>query len=267
MTSYIFDTHAHYDDGQFSEDLPQVLEAAAEAGVGRIVNIGSTVESLDRCLELTREYPQIFCALGIHPNECAPLTEEIFADIRRKLASPKVVAVGEIGLDYYWDTPERELQRYWFRRQLELAEECSLPVVIHSREAAEETFRILTREYHGTGVIHCYSYSAEMAKEYVKRGYFIGVGGVVTYKNARKLVETVEAVPLENIVLETDCPYLSPVPYRGKRNSSANLPLVVKKIAEIRQIPEEEVIRITEENAERLYRFEEGKEREPEEGI
>ncbi len=255
MTPFIFDTHAHYDDEQFENDLPQVLEEAARAGVGRIVNIGSTIESLNRCLTLAREYPQIYCALGIHPTECAPVTEEVFADLKRKLSSPKAVAVGEIGLDYYWDTPERELQRYWFRRQLALAEEVSLPVVIHSREAAEETFRILEKEYHGTGVVHCYSYSAEMAKEYVKRGWYIGVGGVVTYKNARKLVETVETIPMERIVLETDCPYLSPVPYRGKRNSSANLPLVVKKIAEIREIPEEEVIRITEKNAERLYGF------------
>ena len=258
----IFETHAHFDDDAFSEDLEEVLAQARRAGVTQVVNIASDVRSIDRCLALTERYaqetdnhPAFLCALGIHPTECGELTEEILRDIEEKAKAQRVVAVGEIGLDYYWDTPEREKQRKWFIRQLEMAMELDKPVVIHSREAAEETFRILEEHYHGTGVIHCYSYSAEMAKEYVKRGWFIGVGGVVTYKNARKLKETVEQVPLSQIVLETDCPYLSPTPHRGKRNSSANLPLVAEEIARIRGITAEEVCGITYDNACRLYRI------------
>ena len=249
----IFDTHTHYDDDAFANDLDEVLQKARENGVGRITNIASDLPSIDKCLELAEKYEQIYCAHGVHPTECGEMTDEDLSAIREKLAHRKAVAVGEIGLDYYWDTPDRDIQRHWFKKQLQLAMEVQKPIVVHSREAAEETFRILEENYDGDGVIHCYSYSAEMAKEYVKRGYFLGVGGVVTYKNARKLVETVEAVPLTSIVLETDCPYLSPDPYRGKRNSSANLPLVVKKIAALKDVSEETVIRQTEENAERLY--------------
>lgn len=251
----IFDTHTHYDVDAFEQDLDEVLSQARENGVGRITNIASDLASIDKCIALADRYDYMYCALGVHPTDCGEMTEDDLAAIREKLSHKKAVAVGEIGLDYYWDTPDRDIQRHWFKAQLSLAKEVNKPIVVHSREAAEETFRILEENYDGDGVIHCYSYSAEMAKEYVKRGYFLGVGGVVTYKNARKLVETVEQIPLSHIVLETDCPFLSPEPLRGKRNSSANLPLVVRKIADIKGVDEETVIRQTEENAERLYRL------------
>ena len=253
----IFDTHAHYNDQQFSEDREEIFAAFQETGIGRVCNIASDIESIEECLDLAERYPFMYCALGIHPSDCGPMTEEVLETIRRGLSHPKAVAVGEIGLDYYWDDVDREVQRYWFRRQLDLAREENKPVVIHSREAAADTMNILKEKNAGDmgGVIHCYSYSIEQAREYVKMGFFIGIGGVVTFKNSRKLKEVAGEIPLENIVLETDCPYLAPVPYRGKRNSSLYLPLVARAIAEIRGIDASEVIAVTEKNAERLYRL------------
>lgn len=253
----IFDTHAHYDDEAFDSDREELLQGLPAAGIGCVVNIAASKESLDDCLELAHKYPYVYCALGIHPEHCADMSEELLEEIRSKLQDEKAVAVGEIGLDYYWPEPDPALQRVWFARQLQLAEEVNLPVVIHSREAAADTMRIM-KENHAEkigGVVHCYSYSAELAAEFVKMGFYIGVGGVVTFKNARKLVEVAGKIPLEHLLLETDCPYLAPVPYRGKRNSSLYLPYVVAKIAEIRGISEEEVIRVTEENARRMYRL------------
>ena len=258
----IFDTHAHYDDKAFDADRTQMLASLAEAGFGRVVDVGSTIESNAQVLALANAWPQVYAALGVHPSECGPLTEEILFNLEKQIAanryaSGKVVAVGEIGLDYYWDDVDRETQKKWFIAQLEMAKRLDLPVVIHSREAAEDTFHIMKKYHAGTtgGVIHCYSYSAEMAKEYVKLGYFIGVGGVLTFRNARKLKEAVAQIPAESIVLETDCPYLAPVPHRGERNCSAYLPLVVKAAAELKELPEEEIERITWGNAKRLYRM------------
>ena len=249
----IFETHAHYDDARFAEDLPQVLDACREKGVRVLVNIGSDVKSLPACIRLSETYPQMYCALGVHPTETAELSEEVFADLEQMLTHEKAVAVGEIGLDYYWDTPARDIQQYWFIRQLELAEKTGKPVVIHSREAAEDTFRILTEHYHGKGVIHCYSYSPETAREYVKRGYYLGIGGVVTYKNAKRLPEVVAETPLTALLLETDSPYLAPQPFRGKRNDSSFLPLVAERIAEIKGISREEVEEVTFRNAVDFY--------------
>lgn len=253
----IFETHAHYNDEAFEEDLEQIFEKFPEQRIGRVVNIASDLESIDECLELAHKYPFMYCALGIHPSDSAPLTDEILAQIREKLKNPRVVAVGEIGLDYYWDTPDRSIQRHWFEQQLEMAREADLPVVIHSREAAQDTMRIMQehRAREIGGVIHCYSYSLELAQEFVKMGFFIGIGGVVTFKNARKLKEVAAGIPIENIVLETDSPYLAPVPYRGKRNSSLYLPYIAEAIAQLRGMDTEEVIARTEENAERLYRL------------
>ena len=196
-------------------------------------------------------------ALGIHPSDSAPLTDELLEEIRGKLSDPRVVAVGEIGLDYYRDTPDREIQKHWFEEQLEMARQAHLPVVIHSREAAQDTMRLMQdhRAEEIGGVVHCYSYSLELAKEFVKMGFFIGIGGVVTFKNARKLKEVAAGIPIDHIVLETDSPYLAPVPFRGKRNSSLYLPYVVDAIAQIKGMDPEEVISRTEENAERLYRL------------
>ena len=253
----IFDTHAHYDDEAFDNDRDAQIAGLPAAGIGRVVNIAASPGSIDECLELAHKYPHVYCALGIHPEHCADMTEELLCEIREKLSDPKAVAVGEIGLDYYWPEPDQELQRHWFARQLQLAAEVDLPVVVHSREAAADTYRIM-KENHAEktgGVVHCYSYSAPMAKEFVKMGFYIGVGGVVTFKNARKLVEVVKEIPLERLLLETDCPYLAPVPFRGKRNSSLYLPYVVSKIAEIKGITKEEVIRVTRQNAEKMYRL------------
>ena len=253
----IFDTHAHYDDDAFDSDRESLLESLPAAGIGTVVNIAASPESIDACLGLAHTYDHVYCALGIHPEHCAEMTEALLEEIRIKLQDPRAVAVGEIGLDYYWPEPNPEIQRYWFMRQLQLAQEVDLPVVIHSREAAADTMKIM-KDNHAErcgGVVHCYSYSAEMAAEFVKMGFYIGVGGVVTFKNARKLVEVTQKIPLEHLLLETDCPYLAPVPYRGKRNSSLYLPYVVARTAEIKGVTEEEVIRVTEQNARNMYRL------------
>lgn len=255
--SMIFETHAHYNDEAFLEGREEIFAQLKDRGIGRVVNIASDLASIDECLDLAHRYPFMYCALGIHPSDSAPLTDELLAGIRDKLDDPRVVAVGEIGLDYYWDTPDRKIQKHWFEAQLEMAREADLPVVIHSREAAQDTMQLMQdhRAQEIGGVVHCYSYSLELAREFVKMGFFIGIGGVVTFKNARKLKEVAAGIPLENIVLETDSPYLAPVPFRGKRNSSLNLPYVAEAIAQLRGISAEEVIARTEENAERLYRL------------
>lgn len=252
----IFDTHAHYDDGQFDEDRAELLASMAENGVGTIVNVSASYASCERVTDMARDYPFLYAAVGVHPDEVGDLDEESFARMKALFTREKVVAVGEIGLDYYWDKESHEIQKKWFIRQLELAGELGLPVVIHSREAAADTMEIMKRYAKGfKGVIHCYSYSREMAKEYVKMGFYIGVGGVVTFKNARKLKETVEEIPLASIVLETDCPYLAPVPYRGKRNHSAYIRYVAEEVARLKGLSCEEVIRQTEKNAKELYGF------------
>ena len=255
--SMIFETHAHYNDEAFREDREEILARLKDRGIGRVVNIASDLDSIDECLDLAHRYPFMYCALGIHPSDSAPLTDRLLAGIRDKLDDPRVVAVGEIGLDYYWDTPDREIQKHWFEAQLEMAREADLPVVIHSREAAQDTMQLMQdhRAQEIGGVVHCYSYSLELAREFVKMDFFIGIGGVVTFKNARKLKEVAAGIPLDNIVLETDSPYLAPVPFRGKRNSSLNLPYVAEAVAQLRGISTEEVIARTEENAERLYRL------------
>lgn len=257
LNEWIFESHAHYDDKQFDPDREELLSSMEEHGIERIINVGSDFASCKHTLELTQQYEFLYGALGIHPSDIADLDEEVYEWLKKSAVLPKVAAIGEIGLDYYWEkNPEvQSRQRYWFCRQMELARELSLPVIIHSREAAEDTLKLM-KGIHAQeipGVIHCFSYSPELAEEYVKMGYCIGIGGVVTFKNSRKLKETVVRIPLERILLETDCPYLSPEPNRGKRNSSLNLPYVVKEIASLRGITEEEVIRATRENAIRLF--------------
>ena len=250
----IFDTHAHYDDEQFDEDRDSLLCSMQEGGVGTIVNAGSDVASWEDVRALTARYPFIYGAAGVHPDDVGELNEENFRRLRAVLQEEKMVAVGEIGLDYYWDNESHEVQKTWFIRQLELARELDMPVIIHSREAAADTLQIMKEHARGLeGVIHCFSYSAEMAREYVKMGFYMGVGGVVTFKNSRKLKEVVEEIPLEYLLLETDCPYLAPVPNRGKRNSSLNLVYVAEQIAGLKQLTYDEVVEQTEKNARRLY--------------
>ena len=256
----IFDTHAHYDDRAFDEDRDTLLEGMQAAGIGRIVNIGITPENADACIALAEKYPFIYATIGVHPSEITDdLNDQVFEALSAKTAHEKVVAVGEIGLDYSWikEPDKRERQRYWFRRQLGLARDKGLPFSIHSREAAKDTLDIMKDEKAGEigGVVHCYSYSVEHAREYLNMGLFLGIGGVVTYKNARVLKEVVAYAPLSQLVLETDCPYLTPVPNRGKRNSSLNLPYVAAAIAQIKGITPEEVEATTWENGMRLYRM------------
>ena len=250
----IIDTHAHYDDEQFDTDRDELLSRMHDGGIGLIVNAGSTLESWTKIRKLTEDYPFVYGAIGIHPDEAGSLDEECMARMERLLDLEKIVAVGEIGLDYYWDKESHDIQKKWFIRQIELARKKEMPLIIHSREAASDTFEIMKKYAQGMkAVIHCYSYSPEMAVEYVKMGYYIGVGGVITFKNAKKLKAVVEAVPLTSIVLETDCPYLAPEPYRGKRNCSLYLPYVAGKIAELKGVSAEEVVRRTEENSRILY--------------
>lgn len=256
----IFDTHAHYDDEAFDEDRAAVLSSLKEKGVGAVVNICAGPASLKRIKELIHEYPFVYGAAGIHPDHAGEMTEEMFEEISQLAEEKKIVAIGEIGLDYYWDTAPHEVQREWFLRQLALAVEKNLPVVIHSREATQETLDIMRNAYRKSGgklrgVIHCFSGSAEIAKEYTDMGFYIGVGGVVTFKNGKKLKEVVESMPLDRLVIETDCPYLAPVPYRGKRNDSSLLKLVIDEIASLRGLTAEEVEAMTEANGRQLYRL------------
>lgn len=251
----IFDSHAHYDDKQFDEDREQVLTHLKDVGVERVVNISNGWDDMLRMLDMIGQYPFMYGTVGIHPCKVSDLNEERMERLREFCHRDKIVAVGEIGLDYYWMSDPKEVQREWFIRQLYLAKEENLPVVIHSRDASQETFDIMKAEHAGTtgGVIHCYSGSYEMAKEYVKLGYYLGIGGVVTFKNSKVLKKVAAEIPLESIVVETDCPYLAPMPHRGTRNSSAYLPLVIEEIANLRGISTEEVEQVTYENACRLY--------------
>ena len=255
----IFETHAHYDDEKFDEDRAELLSSMQENGIGRIINVSANLESLENTRKLMEAYPFIYGAFGLHPDEVGDLNEDVMARMRELCRMEKAVAVGEIGLDYYWDKENHEKQEYWFRRQIALAREEKLPMIIHSREAAADTLRVMKEEKSEEigGVIHCFSYSVEMAEEYLKMGFYLGIGGVVTFKNAKKIKEVVQMAPMERILLETDSPYLAPVPYRGKRNSSLYLPYVVQEIAELKGISEEEVIETTEKNAVRLFQVEE----------
>ncbi len=255
----IFETHAHYDDPCFDEDRETLLSSLLSMGIGPVVNIAADVKSLDRVRELAGSHPNLYCTLGLHPSEVEEASEEVMERIARDFKEdPRALAVGEIGLDYHWPEPDPEKQKYWFARQLRLAGEADKPVVIHSRDAAEDTIRIL-RENHAEelgGVIHCYSYGPEETEAFLEMGFYFGIGGVLTFKNAKKLKEACRKVPLSRIVLETDCPYLSPEPHRGKRNDSRNLPLVVKALAELKGVVTEEVERVTFNNARKLYRLE-----------
>ncbi len=251
----IFDTHAHYDDEAFEEDREELLAQMEPAGIGGIVNVGASLQGVRASRELAERHPFVWAAVGVHPDEVGSLNEETLHWLYELCRKPKTVAVGEIGLDYYWDKESHEVQKQWFIRQLQMAKETGLPVNIHSREAAQDTFDIMKEHHAGTtgGIIHCFSSSAQMALEYVKLGYYIGIGGVVTFKNARVMKEVAAAVPLDRIVVETDCPYLAPAPNRGKRNSSLYLPLVIEEIARIRGVSAQEVEDATWENAHKVY--------------
>lgn len=253
----IFDTHAHYDDEAFDKDREELLQELQEKGIAKVVNVGASLASCKTTIELMERYDYMYGAIGVHPNETAELNEEHFTWLQEQCKRNKCVAVGEIGLDYYWDEPERAIQKEWFVRQLHMAKELAKPVVIHSRDAAKDTVDIMTAEKASEigGVIHCFAYTKETAKTFLDMGFYIGIGGVLTFKNAKKLKEAAEYIPLDRIVLETDCPYLAPDPNRGKRNSSLNLPYVVTALADIKGITEEEVRQAVWKNAHELYRL------------
>ena len=252
----IIDTHAHYDDERFNEDREKLLLGMKAKGVDIIVNASASVQGCFDSLALAEKYDFVYTMAGIHPSDTADLEKAgVFEQIKKIAEHKKCVAVGEIGLDYYWDEPDRDIQKKWFVAQLALAKDVQKPVNIHSRDAAADTLDIMKAEKAEDmgGIIHCFSYGVEMAREYLNMGFYIGVGGVVTFKNSKKLKEVVEYTPLDRIVLETDCPYLAPEPFRGHRNHSEYLHMVAEKIAEIKNVTKEEVIRVTRENALRVY--------------
>ena len=251
----IFDTHAHYDDEAFEEDREALLESLKDGGIGAVMNVAASLESCRTTLLLAGHYDWMYAALGVHPSGTAELDEAGLKWMEFQCSHEKVRAVGEIGLDYYWEEPEHSVQKIWFVRQLDLARKVKLPVIIHSRDAATDTLDIMKAEKAGDmgGVVHCFSYGKEIAREYLDMGFFLGIGGVSTFNNAKKLKEVVEYAPLESLVLETDCPYLSPVPNRGKRNSSLNLSYVVDAVSALKGVDRETVIRVTWDNALRLY--------------
>lgn len=254
----IFDTHAHYDDDAFDEDRDILLQSMVPGGVGRIVNVGANMVTSGNTMELIEQYEYIYGAVGVHPTDTGDTKEADMEQLIRWAQHPKVVAIGEIGLDYYYDEPEKDIQKHWFLRQLEVGRQVKLPVIIHSREAAKDTVELMKEADAASigGVVHCYSYTKELAREFLNMDFYIGIGGVVTFKNARKIKEAIEYIPLEKLVLETDSPYLAPVPFRGKRNSSLNIPYVIEAIAELKGISKEEVEAVTWENGKRLYRME-----------
>lgn len=256
----IFETHAHYDDDAFDTDREELLSSMQENGIGVVVNACASVGGLHKTIALMEKYPFVYGAIGVHPDDADKMTQDTLEEIRSLSKHEKAVAIGEIGLDYYWhkEKEEHRIQQEMFRAQMDIAREVKLPFMVHSREAAEDTLQIVREYVNGGmygGIIHCFSYGKEIAREYLNMGLHLGIGGVVTFKNAKKLKEVVAYAPLEQLVLETDSPYLSPEPNRGKRNSSLNLPYVAEAIAAIKGVTAQEVIAVTEANARKLLGF------------
>lgn len=248
-----FESHAHYDDEQFQQDRQALLQCLPQCGIDFVINSGSDLKSSYIGKELSEQYDYIYFAAGVHPHELYDISEDTLEQIRHLAQHKKCVAIGEIGLDYYYDTFPREIQKYWFEKQLLLSKSLHIPVIIHSREASQDCFDIIKKSGVEKGVIHCYSGSLEMAEEYVKMGFLIGIGGVLTFSNAKKLVDVAKKISLEHILIETDSPYLSPVPHRGKRNDSRNLEFIVKKLAEIKGVSPTDVANVTLENGKKLF--------------
>lgn len=253
----IFETHAHYDDDAFDADRDTLLCQMKEAGIDYIVNIGCSMQNSRDIVSMIQKYDFLYGTVGVHPSDIDELIEEDMVELSHLSQQNKILAIGEIGLDYHYDNVVKERQMHWFIRQLEIAKDRELPVVIHSRDAAKDTLDIMREHHNGAtpGIIHCFSYGVEMAREYLNMGYYIGVGGVVTFKNAKKLKEVVEYTPLDRIVLETDAPYLAPTPYRGKRNCSMYLTYVAEEIAAIKNVSVEEVCQATYQNGKSVYKL------------
>lgn len=248
----IFDSHAHYDNERFADDLEQVLSAMPQKGVGRIMNVASDIESCITTPKLAEQYDFVYATVGIHPHTASTLDHSVLDLMARQAANPKVRAIGEIGLDYYYDLSPRDQQVEAFIKQLEFAHDLKMPVVIHSRDAHQETLDIL-KKYRPTGIVHCFSGSAELAEEMVKLGLYIGFTGVVTFQNAKKALLAAAATPLDRLLIETDCPYMAPVPHRGERCDSSMLTLVAAKLAEIKGLSTEQLLAATWDNANRIY--------------
>ena len=252
----LFDTHAHLDDVAFDEDRQELLEALPGAGLALVMNPGCSLASSRNAAALAEKYDYIYAAAGSHPDVADEVNEEVLAEYRTLCASnPKIKAIGEIGLDYHYEDIPREIQLKAFRMQMELARELNLPVIVHEREAHEDGMNMVREFRDVTGVFHCYSGSAEMARQLVDLGWYIGFTGVLTFKNARKAVEVAASIPLDRIVIETDCPYMAPEPFRGKRNDPGKIYRMAEKLAEIRGLSVEEIQAITLENGKRLYRI------------
>ena len=248
----LFDSHAHYYGKEFKDDLHEVLSSMKDNGVDYIVACPSTPEQSKFCLDLSEKYPFIYAAVGIHPQDCGNFDFSEIDTIRELSKHPKCVAIGEIGLDYFYENHPKELQKEWFKRLCILANEVDKPVIVHDRDAHEDTLNIL-KEYKPKGVMHCYSGSAETAKELLKLGFYISFTGVITFKNAKKAVEAAKSIPLDRLLIETDSPYLTPEPYRGKRNDSRYVKFVAQRLAEIKGVSLEEITNITTANAKRLF--------------
>lgn len=254
-TVELFDTHAHYDDSRFEEDSDEVIKNAYDSGVKYILNAGSDIKTSERSIEIAEKFPYLYAAVGIHPHEVGKLEKNAEEKLIEMSAHPKVAAIGEIGLDYYYDHSPRDTQKYWLSKQLDIASKLKLPVIIHNRDSHEDMMKIIKNHapYEASGVFHCFSGSWEMAKELLDMGLYLSFGGPITFKNAKKALEVLEKTPLESILIETDCPYLTPEPYRGRRNDSSYVRLVAEKIAEIRGLSLEETAGITTGNAKRLF--------------
>lgn len=252
MYSNIFDSHAHYTDKSFNDDREIMLGSLRESGVCGVINCGADIESSVFSLELAKEYPFIYAACGVHPEEVETVEADYIDTLRNLAKNENCVAIGEIGLDYYWRQDNKSLQKEMFENQIVLAKELNLPIIVHDREAHNDTLEIL-KKHKPTGVLHCFSGSVETAKEVLKLGMYIGLGGAVTFKNARKAVEVAEMLPLDRLLLETDCPYMAPVPMRGKRNNSVYISHIAEKIAEIKNTAPQTVLDITAENVRQLF--------------
>ena len=250
-----FDSHAHYDDGRFDTDREALLESMQKKQVSYILNAASNTASSLRCIDLARKYDFIYASVGVHPHDAAEMTEKTIQLLKEYAVKPKVVAVGEIGLDYYYENSPRDAQQYWFRRQIQLAREIKMPIIVHTRDATQDTMKIVTEEKASEvgGVFHCYSGSVETAKQILEMGMYISIAGPITFKNATKAVEVVNMIPLDRLLIETDAPYLTPVPYRGKRNDSHFICYTAQKIADIKGVSIEEVAKQTMHNTFSLF--------------
>lgn len=251
----MIDTHCHFNDEAFDNDLDDVIKRSNDNNVNKIIIVGFSNETNKKAIKIVNDYDCCYLAIGLHPEEANNVNDKDLIELEELIKSNKPVAIGECGLDYYWVKDNKEKQKWLFRKQIELSIKYDLPLIIHSRDAISDTLDVLKEYSNIRGVMHSYSGSYEMAKEFIKIGFYIGVGGVITFKNAKTLVNVVEQIELDKILLETDCPYLTPVPYRGKRNESSYIPFIAEKIAELKNVDKNEVSRITDNNSEALFKI------------